>query len=110
MLRCSHKPWQLSTTMLNRVFALLSGRTTRPSKRADTPATRASQDSQKPRGHSTHAQRDASTSTRPDQPIVTDFELGDFSIDEYRPFKVIVVGAGFSGIAAGIRYVTTQQA
>ena len=30
-------------------------------------------------------------------------KLGDFSIDEYRPFKVIVVGAGFSGIAAGIR-------
>lgn len=30
-------------------------------------------------------------------------ELGDFSIDEYRPFKVIIVGAGFSGIAAGIR-------
>ncbi|KAF7799420.1 hypothetical protein EIP86_010654 [Pleurotus ostreatoroseus] len=31
-------------------------------------------------------------------------KLGDFSIDEYRPFKVIIVGAGFSGIAAGIRF------
>lgn len=31
------------------------------------------------------------------------FELGDFSIEEYRPMKVVVVGAGFSGIAAGIR-------
>ena len=34
-----------------------------------------------------------------------ELKLGDFSIDEYRPFKVIVIGAGFSGIAAGIRYV-----
>ena len=34
------------------------------------------------------------------------FIPGDFSIDEYRPLKVIVVGAGFSGIAAGIRYAT----
>ena len=32
------------------------------------------------------------------------FTLGDFSIDEYRPIKVIVIGAGFSGILAGIRY------
>jgi hypothetical protein len=34
------------------------------------------------------------------------FSLGEFSIDEYRPIKVIVIGAGFSGIIAGIRYVT----
>lgn len=33
------------------------------------------------------------------------FELGQFSIDEYRPMKIIVIGAGFSGIAAGIRFV-----
>lgn len=32
-----------------------------------------------------------------------ELKLGDFSVDEYRPFKVIIVGAGFSGIAAGIR-------
>ncbi|KAM5545277.1 hypothetical protein V8D89_001388 [Ganoderma adspersum] len=32
------------------------------------------------------------------------FTLGDFSIDEYRPIKVIVIGAGFSGILAGIRF------
>lgn len=31
------------------------------------------------------------------------FNLGDFSIDEYRPMKVIIIGAGFSGITAGIR-------
>ena len=31
------------------------------------------------------------------------FDLGDFSIDEYDPVKVIVIGAGFSGIIAGIR-------
>ena len=33
------------------------------------------------------------------------FELGDFAIDGLRPFKVVVVGAGFSGIAAGIRFL-----
>ena len=33
------------------------------------------------------------------------FELGDFSIDEYRPVRVVVIGAGFSGILAGIRCV-----
>ncbi|KAM5545289.1 hypothetical protein V8D89_001400 [Ganoderma adspersum] len=32
------------------------------------------------------------------------FTLGDFAIDEYRPIKVIVIGAGFSGILAGIRF------
>ena len=33
------------------------------------------------------------------------FKLGDFAVDEYRPIRVIVIGAGFSGILAGIRYV-----
>ena len=33
------------------------------------------------------------------------FTLGNFTIDEYRPIKVIVIGAGFSGILAGIRCV-----
>ncbi|KAI0649239.1 FAD/NAD-P-binding domain-containing protein [Trametes meyenii] len=32
------------------------------------------------------------------------FILGDFSIDEYKPIKVIVIGAGFCGILAGIRH------
>ncbi|KAI0671631.1 FAD/NAD-P-binding domain-containing protein [Trametes maxima] len=31
------------------------------------------------------------------------FTLGDFTIDEYKPIKVIVIGAGFCGILAGIR-------
>jgi len=31
------------------------------------------------------------------------FQAGDFAIDEYRPIKVICIGAGFSGITAGIR-------
>ena len=31
----------------------------------------------------------------------------NFSIDEYKPLKVVVVGAGISGIYAGIRYVFT---
>ena len=33
------------------------------------------------------------------------FQTGDFAIDEYRPMKVVCIGAGFSGIIAGIRYV-----
>ncbi|KAI0644767.1 FAD/NAD-P-binding domain-containing protein [Trametes meyenii] len=32
------------------------------------------------------------------------YALGDFCVDEYKPIKVIVVGAGFSGITAGIRF------
>ena len=35
------------------------------------------------------------------------FKLGDFAVDEYRPIRVIVIGAGFSGILAGIRYLLT---
>ena len=30
--------------------------------------------------------------------------LGDFAVDEYAPIKVVVIGAGFGGILAGIRY------
>lgn len=33
------------------------------------------------------------------------FQLGDFPIDAARPLKVVVIGAGFSGIAAGIRFL-----
>ena len=32
------------------------------------------------------------------------FELGDFAVDEYKPIRVIVIGAGLGGIFAGIRY------
>ncbi|ETW86440.1 hypothetical protein HETIRDRAFT_58532 [Heterobasidion irregulare TC 32-1] len=32
------------------------------------------------------------------------FQTGDFAIDEYRPMKVVCIGAGFSGIIAGIRF------
>ena len=38
-------------------------------------------------------------------PDGTPFKLGNFSIDDYRPLKVVVIGAGFSGITAGIRSV-----
>lgn len=31
------------------------------------------------------------------------FTLGNFSIDEYKPIKVVCIGAGVSGIIAGIR-------
>ena len=33
------------------------------------------------------------------------FQLGDFAIDEYKPMKIIAIGAGMSGILAGIRQV-----
>ncbi len=33
------------------------------------------------------------------------FTLGNFSLGEHKPIKVIVIGAGFSGILAGIRCV-----
>lgn len=36
----------------------------------------------------------------------TGFKLGAMSIDEDRPFKVVVIGAGFSGILAAIRFVS----
>ncbi|EPQ56351.1 FAD/NAD P-binding domain-containing protein [Gloeophyllum trabeum ATCC 11539] len=32
------------------------------------------------------------------------YKLGDFSIDECRPMRVVCIGAGFSGILAGIRF------
>ncbi len=38
------------------------------------------------------------------------FKLGDFSIDEYRPIKVVAIGTGFSGIIAGIRYADRVSA
>ncbi|KAI0737196.1 flavin-binding monooxygenase [Daedaleopsis nitida] len=37
-------------------------------------------------------------------PRADTFKLGEFAIDEYRPIKVVVIGAGFSGILAGIRF------
>ncbi|PIL29542.1 hypothetical protein GSI_08350 [Ganoderma sinense ZZ0214-1] len=33
----------------------------------------------------------------------SDFVLGDFSVDEHRPMKVVVIGAGVGGILAAIR-------
>ena len=33
----------------------------------------------------------------------TKMKLGDFAIDEYRPMKVVCIGAGFTGILAAIR-------
>lgn len=34
--------------------------------------------------------------------------LGEFPVDEYRPIKVIVIGAGIGGILAAIRHVVTS--
>ena len=39
------------------------------------------------------------------QASVDTFPLGQFSIDEHQPIKVVVIGAGFSGVIAGVRYV-----
>ena len=38
--------------------------------------------------------------------IKSKYTLPSFCVDEDRPMKVVVIGAGFSGIIAGIRYVT----
>ena len=35
----------------------------------------------------------------------SNFVLGDFSVDENRPIRVVVIGAGVGGILAAIRYV-----
>ena len=37
------------------------------------------------------------------------FAVGDFSLDEYRPIRVAVIGAGISGIVAGVRYVRLEE-
>ncbi|KAI5825444.1 FAD/NAD(P)-binding domain-containing protein [Schizophyllum commune Tattone D] len=34
----------------------------------------------------------------------TPFHLGNFAIDDPRPMKVVVIGAGYSGVIAGIRF------
>ncbi|KAI0940653.1 hypothetical protein AcW1_003794 [Taiwanofungus camphoratus] len=39
----------------------------------------------------------------------TQFKLGSFAVDEHRPIKVVVIGAGFSGIIAGIRFPQKLQ-
>ncbi|KAK7052585.1 FAD/NAD-P-binding domain-containing protein [Favolaschia claudopus] len=39
----------------------------------------------------------------PSPPLQETYTLGDFSIDDYRPIKVICIGAGFSGILCAIR-------
>ena len=41
-----------------------------------------------------------------DTPRANTFTLGDFAIDEYKPIKVVVIGGGFSGILAAIRFVS----
>ncbi|EMD35979.1 hypothetical protein CERSUDRAFT_115926 [Gelatoporia subvermispora B] len=44
-----------------------------------------------------------------DQQTRAEFKLGDFAIDEHRRMKIVVIGAGFSGIAAGIRFRQKMQ-
>lgn len=44
---------------------------------------------------------------RPDHPDVNNssvFEIKDAPVENFRPMKVIVIGAGFSGIYCGIRF------
>ncbi|KAJ6571216.1 FAD/NAD-P-binding domain-containing protein [Mycena capillaripes] len=40
----------------------------------------------------------------PAPPVKEPYVLGDFSVDDYRPIKVICIGAGFSGILCAIRF------
>ncbi|KAI0761050.1 hypothetical protein BD413DRAFT_617293 [Trametes elegans] len=44
------------------------------------------------------------TTNAAETPQTSLYEIGDFCIDEYRPIKVVVIGAGFSGITAGVRF------
>ena len=37
------------------------------------------------------------------------FSANDFAIDDYREMKVIAIGAGMSGILAGIRFATRRH-
>ncbi|KAK1226783.1 hypothetical protein PQX77_010220 [Marasmius sp. AFHP31] len=46
---------------------------------------------------------DGHEDTTKDTTAVPTFPLGNFCIDEPRPMKVVVIGAGYSGIVAGIR-------
>ncbi|OCH86933.1 FAD/NAD-P-binding domain-containing protein [Obba rivulosa] len=43
------------------------------------------------------------------RPKSAEFKLGDFAIDEYRRMRIVVIGAGFSGITAGIRFRQKMQ-
>ncbi|KAK0199132.1 FAD/NAD-binding domain-containing protein [Armillaria mellea] len=60
---------------------------------------------------SSHSQEHKATNLEPRTNGLTNgngsnrFTLGRFCIDEARPIKVIVIGAGYSGIVAGIRYL-----
>lgn len=38
-------------------------------------------------------------------PVRDVYKLGNFAIDEARPMKIVIIGAGFAGITAGIRLV-----
>ncbi|KAI0093155.1 FAD/NAD-binding domain-containing protein [Irpex rosettiformis] len=50
----------------------------------------------------THPAQNASDERSP-------FVLGRFNIDDPRPMKIIIIGAGFSGICAGIRFLQRME-
>ncbi|VDC03361.1 unnamed protein product [Peniophora sp. CBMAI 1063] len=55
-------------------------------------------------GHTNgHSNGYANGHAGPDTPD-PDFKLGNFSLDENRPIKVVCIGAGYAGIVAGIRF------
>ena len=39
----------------------------------------------------------------------TPYVAGNFSVDEYRPMKIVVIGAGQSGLVAAIRYILAAK-
>lgn len=53
-------------------------------------------------GHAEHG-RHASVPTRKDSQTGIPFQIHDTPVENQRPIKVIVIGAGYSGIYAGIR-------
>ena len=46
----------------------------------------------------------SSNETAANRTVRPEFVPGDFAMDEYRPIRVAVIGAGISGIVAGVRY------
>lgn len=47
--------------------------------------------------------------SKAESPELNEDAFGAFSIDEYRPMRIAVVGAGASGILAGIRSVAQHK-
>ena len=94
--------------MLNRLSTILRRRS---SSKNGTPSGSSPPSTASPSTNGTKATNGKATAVEPeasppleDPPPELQFKLSESPIDYYPPLKVIVIGAGFSGVAAGIRY------